>query len=69
MQEAMQTIIDSQNISLLGPEIWLAVAAMILLLIGAFSNGAAASLIIFSSITSLTSTPRGTGWAAPMLVD
>ena len=38
MQEAMQAILATQNLSLLIPELWLAIGAMVLLMFGVFSG-------------------------------
>ena len=51
MQEALQTLIATQNLALLGPEIWLAVGAMILLMVAVFSKEGAATQIRITGLS------------------
>ena len=50
MSEAMQVIMATQNLSLLVPELWLAIGAMVLLMVGVFSGERSVSQVTGLSI-------------------
>ncbi|MEO0328269.1 MAG: NADH-quinone oxidoreductase subunit NuoN [Pseudomonadota bacterium] len=77
MNESMQIVVESLNLGLLGPEIGLAIGAMLLLMYGAFAGarsasqvtGLAIALVIATAIWLLMSDGRGIAMNGGFILD
>ncbi|MDJ0613894.1 MAG: NADH-quinone oxidoreductase subunit NuoN [Rhizobiaceae bacterium] len=56
MQEAFQILVETQNLGLLGPELWLAVGALFLLMFGVFAGERSSSQVTGLSLALLVVT-------------
>lgn len=73
----LQTIMATQNLSLLGPELWLALGALVLLMVGAFSGersytqvtGLSLAVIVASALWLVFTNERGDAMNGAFILD